>query len=112
MIQVSATLRGASLSAQKGRLVADMIRRHHVARALDILRFTTKKGARLMCKLLESAIANAEHNHGVDVDELKVHRVTVDEGATLKRVSPRAKGRANRISKRSSHITIVVSDGE
>ena len=111
-MEVTAKLKGASLSAQKGRLIADMIRRHHVAKALDILRFTPKKGAKLMHKLLESAIANAENNHGADIDELVVLEVQVNEGPTLKRVSPRAKGRANRISKRSSHITIIVSDQE
>lgn len=111
-MEVLARLKGASLSAQKARLVADMVRRQTVSKALDVLRFTPKKGARIMLKLLESAVANAENNHGADIDSLKVHRIMVDEGPTLKRVSPRAKGRANRISKRSSHITIVVSDQE
>ncbi len=111
-MEVTAKLKGASLSAQKARLIADMIRRRHVARALDILSFTPKKGAVLMLKLLESAIANAENNHGADVDELIVSQVQVNEGPTLKRISPRAKGRANRISKRSSHIIIIVSNRE
>lgn len=111
-MEVSSTLNGAMLSAQKGRLIADMIRRHKVSHALDILRFTPKKGSRLMLKLLESAMANAENNHGADIDELVVDSVFVNEGPTLKRISPRAKGRANRISKRSCHITIIVSDQE
>ena len=111
-MEVTAKLRNAPLSAQKGRLVADMIRSMNVSRALDVLKFTPKKGAHLMLKLLESAVANAENNNGVDIDELSVGVVFVDEAATLKRISPRAKGRANRICKRSCHITIKVSDGE
>lgn len=111
-MEVTAKLRNAPLSAQKGRLVADMIRRKKVSGALDVLKFTSKKGAQLMLKLLESAIANAENNNGVDIDELTVGMVCVDEAATLKRISPRAKGRANRICKRTCHITIKVSDGE
>lgn len=109
-MEVIAKLKNASLSAQKGRLIADMIRRVNVSRALDILKFTPKKGAGLMLKLLESAVANAENNNGADIDELTVNQVFVDEARTLKRMSPRAKGRANRISKRSCHITITVSD--
>ena len=111
-MEVTAKLKNASLSAQKGRLVADMIRNSKVSTALNVLRFTPKKGAGLMLKILESAIANAENNNGLDIDELKVSAICVDEAATLKRVSPRAKGRANRISKRSCHITIIVSDEE
>lgn len=111
-MEVTAKLRNAPLSAQKGRLVADMIRSKKVSGAVDVLKFTSKKGAQLMLKLLESAIANAENNNGVDIDELTVGVVCVDEAATLKRISPRAKGRANRICKRSCHITIKVSDGE
>lgn len=111
-MQVTAKLKGAPMSAQKARLVADMIRNMNVSKALDVLRFTPKKGAGLMLKLLESAIANAEHNEGADIDELKVGVVFVDEAATLKRISPRAKGRANRICKRTCHITIKVSDEE
>ena len=111
-MEVTAKLKNASLSAQKGRLVADMIRRTSVASALGVLRFTPKKGARLMLKVLESAVANAENNHGVDIDELRIASIFVDESTTLKRVMPRAKGRANRISKRSCHITIIVSDEE
>lgn len=111
-MEVTAKLKNAPLSAQKGRLVADMIRRMPVAKALDVLRFTPKKGAGLMLRLLESAVANAENNNGADIDELRVGVVFVDEAATLKRVSPRAKGRANRICKRTCHMTIIVSDEE
>lgn len=110
-MEVTAKLKNAPLSAQKCRLVADMIRKVNVSKALDILRFTPKKGATLMLKLLESAIANAENNNGADIEELSVGVVFVDEAATLKRISPRAKGRANRICKRTCHITIIVSDG-
>ncbi|AHK16942.1 MAG: 50S ribosomal protein L22 [Thalassolituus sp.] len=110
MSEVAAVLRGARLSAQKGRLVADQIRGRNVAEALNILTFSTKKGADLMKKVLESAIANAEHNNGADVDELSVSTVFVDEGTTLKRIRPRAKGRADRICKRTCHITVKVSE--
>ena len=111
-MEVTARLKNAHLSAQKGRLVADMIRNMKASRALDVLKFSQKKAAQLIRKLLESAIANAENNNGVDVDELSINVIYVDESATLKRISPRAKGRANRICKRSCHITIKVSDGE
>ena len=111
-MEVTAKLISAPLSAQKARLVADMVRKMPVSSALGFLRFTPKKGATLMLKLLESAVANAENNHGADVDELNVSVVFVDEATTLKRISPRAKGRANRISKRTCHITIKVSDEE
>ena len=111
-MEVTAKLRNAPLSAQKGRLVANMIRRMDVSKAVDVLKFTPKKGAKLMLKLLESAMANAENNNGADIDELKVGVVCVDEATTLKRTSPRAKGRANRICKRTCHITIKVSDEE
>ncbi len=111
-MEVTAKLKNAPLSAQKCRLVADMIRKTNVSTAVDILRFTPKKGAKIMLKLLESAIANAENNNGADIDELEIGLVLVDEAATLKRISPRAKGRANRICKRNCHITITVSDGE
>ncbi len=111
-MEVRAKLKNAPLSAQKGRLVADLIRRMDVSGAIDVLKFTPKKGAQLMLKLLESAIANAENNNGADIDELKVGMICVDEATTLKRTSPRAKGRANRISKRTCHITITVSDEE
>ncbi|MFT7559924.1 MAG: large subunit ribosomal protein L22 [Flavobacteriales bacterium] len=109
-MEVAAHLRGARLSAQKARLVADMIRGKSVEDALDILTFCPKKGAELMKKVLESAIANAEHNESADVDELKVSTVYVNEGTTLKRIKPRAKGRADRILKRSCHITVKVAD--
>lgn len=111
-MEVTAKLKNAPLSAQKGRLIADMIRKMKVSKAIDVLKFTPKKGANLMLKLLESAIANAENNNGADIDELKVGVVCVDEAPTLKRISPRAKGRANRICKRTCHITIKVSDEE
>jgi len=111
-MEVTAKLKNAPLSAQKCRLVADMVRNLNVSKALGVLKFTPKKGAGLILKLLESAVANAEHNNGVDVDELRVGVVQVDEAPSLKRVSPRAKGRANRITKRTCHITIKVLDGE
>jgi len=109
-MEVSAIARGLRIGPQKARLVADQVRGKPVAKALDILNFSNKKGAGLIRKVLESAIANAENNEGADVDELRVHRIFVDEGVTLKRIMPRAKGRADRISKRSSHITVTVSD--
>ncbi len=109
-MEVKARLKGARLSAQKARLVADQIRGQKVGDALNILNFSTKKGAHLVRKLLESAIANAEHNEGVDIDDLSVSRVFVDEGLTMKRIRPRAKGRADRILKRSCHITLAVAD--
>lgn len=107
---VSATLRKAQLSPQKGRLVADMIRRKPVGAALQILAFTPKKGAAIIKKLLESAVANAENRIGADIDDLLVHSICVNEGSTLKRVFARAKGRGNRITKRSCHITIELSE--
>jgi large subunit ribosomal protein L22 len=100
----------ADISAQKARLVADQIRGLPVAGALNLLAFSTKKAAVLVKKVLESAIANAEHNQGADIDELKVSRIQVDEGSTLKRWRARAKGRGNKIRKRTSHITVAVSD--
>ncbi|CAA6823116.1 MAG: LSU ribosomal protein L22p (L17e) [uncultured Thiotrichaceae bacterium] len=109
-MEVAARLRFARLSPQKGRLVADQIRGLPVDKALDILAFSPKKGAAMIKKVLESAIANAEHNEGADVDELSVARVFVDQGPTMKRIRPRAKGRANRILKRTSHITVTVGD--
>jgi large subunit ribosomal protein L22 len=109
-MEVAAKLSGARLSAQKARLVADQIRGKGVEDALDILAFSTKKGAEIIKKVLESAIANAEHNEGADVDSLKVSTIFVDEGTSLKRVSPRAKGRADRITKRTCHITVKVAD--
>jgi large subunit ribosomal protein L22 len=109
-MEVAARLRGARLSAQKARLVADQIRGKSVEEALDLLTFSAKKGAAIVKKVLESAIANAEHNEGADVDELKVSTIFVDEGMTMKRIKPRAKGRADRIFKRSCHITVKVAD--
>jgi large subunit ribosomal protein L22 len=109
-MEVAAKHIGARLSAQKARLVADQIRGKGVEEALNILSFSTKKGARLVKKVLDSAIANAEHNDGLDVDDLRVSTVFVDEGPTMKRIKPRAKGRADRISKRTCHITVKVAD--
>lgn len=109
-MEVAAKMRGANISAQKARLVADQIRGQSVEEALDILMFSKKKGADLVKKVLESAIANAEHNEGADVDELKVSTIFVDEGITMKRIRPRAKGRADRILKRTCHITVKVAD--
>jgi large subunit ribosomal protein L22 len=111
-VEVAAKLSGAKLSAQKARLVADQVRGKQVDDALDILAFSPKKGAALIKKVLESAIANAEHNEGADVDELRVSTIFVDEGTTMKRIKPRAKGRADRILKRSCHITVKVADEE
>lgn len=105
-----ARLNTARVSAQKCRLVADQIRGLKVEKAIDILAFSSKKSAQIMKKVLESAIANAEHNDGADIDELRVNAVEVGEGATLKRMSARAKGRSNRISKRTCHITLQVSE--
>lgn len=109
-MEVRAKLRNATISPQKGRLVADQIRGKSVEQALQTLTFSTKKAAQIIKKVLESAIANAENNEGADIDELKVKTVCVDEGRTMKRIQARAKGRANRILKRSSHITVTVSD--
>ncbi|MBI1732370.1 MAG: 50S ribosomal protein L22 [Gammaproteobacteria bacterium] len=105
----SATLKFARISAQKTRLVADQIRGLPVDRALNVLGFSNKKAAALVRKVLESAIANAEHNDGADIDELKVVEVFVNEGPTMSRVRPRARGRADRISKRTSHVTVKVA---
>lgn len=109
-MQAMAKHRYARISAQKGRLVADQIRGLPVEDALDILTFSKKKGAALVKKVLDSAIANAEHNEGADIDELKVAAICVDEGPTMKRIRARAKGRATRILKRTSHITVTVAD--
>lgn len=111
-LQVPAKLTGAPLSAQKCRLIVNMIRNMPVGKAIDVLSFTPKKGAKIVKKLLESAVANAENNHGSDVDELYVSGAHVNEGPTLKRIRPRAKGRANRILKRTCHITVTVSEEE
>lgn len=109
-MQTVAVLKRASFSPQKGRLVADQIRGLPVARALEILQFSTKSAAHPIRKVLESAIANAEHNDGADVDELKVKAICVDAGPTMKRWRARAKGRGVRILKRTSHITVTVAD--
>ena len=109
-MEVRAIAKRLSISAQKVRLVADQVRGKPVADALDILNFSTKKGAVLVKKTLESAIANAEHNEGADVDDLRISEIFVNEGMTMKRIRPRAKGRADRILKRSCHRTVTVSD--
>jgi len=111
-MQVRAVTKYVRLSPQKCRLVVDQIRSKSVDRALEILQFSTKKAAHPVKKTLESAIANAEHNNGSDIDELKVKTVMVDEGPVLKRWRPRAKGRATPIMKRTCHITVVVEDDE
>ena len=110
MKEVAAIHKGARISAQKARLVADQVRGKAVSEALDLLAFSPKKAAELVKKVLESAIANAEHNEGMDIDELKVSSIFVDEGMTMKRIRPRAKGRADRILKRSCHITVKVAE--
>ena len=109
-MQVESKLKMARISAQKARLVADQIRGLPVEGALEVLTFSEKKAGALMKKLVDSAIANAEHNEGADIDELKVSEVQVNEGPTMKRLRARAKGRANRILKRTCHITVTVSD--
>jgi large subunit ribosomal protein L22 len=109
-MQVSATLKHARVSPQKCRLVADQIRGLPVERALNILMFSPKKSAGIVRKVLESAIANAEHNEGADIDELSVAAICVNEGRTLKRFRARAKGRGTRVLKRNSHITVTVGD--
>ncbi len=111
-METKAILRGASISAQKVRLVADQVRGLPVGRAIDLLKFSEKKAAHIVGKVLNSAIANAENNDGADVDELKVARIFVDEGPTMKRFHARAKGRGARILKRTSHITVVVGTGQ
>jgi large subunit ribosomal protein L22 len=109
-MRAEAKLKYARISAQKARLVADQIRGQHVERALNDLAFSTKKGAALLRQVLESAIANAENNRGADVDELRVVEVQVNEGPTMKRIRARAKGRAARIMKRTSHISVTVAE--
>ena len=111
-MEVAAKLKGANISAQKTRLVADQIRGKSVEEALTLLSFSPKKAALLVKKTLNSAIANAEHNEGADIDELVVSTIFVDEAMTMKRIRPRAKGRADRILKRTCHITVKVADGE
>ena len=109
-MQVSAILRGTRLSAQKARLLADLVRGKPVDQALNILTFSPQKAAFTIKKVLESAIANAEHNEGADIDELKVKTIFVDQGTVLKRFTARAKGRGNRIIKPTCHITVTVGD--
>jgi large subunit ribosomal protein L22 len=109
-METNAILRGVRLSAQKGRLVADLVRGKTVDQALNILAFSPKKGAVIVKKVLESAIANAEHNDGADIDSLKVTRIHVEQGSVLKRFTARAKGRGNRISKQTCHIYVTVGE--
>jgi large subunit ribosomal protein L22 len=111
-MQVTSKLRYARISPQKCRLVADVVRGQPVGNAISTLRYMPKKGAELLRKVLESAVANAEHNHGADIDDLKVALVQVDAAPVLKRFAARAKGRGARIVKRNSHITVAVSDGK
>jgi len=109
-MQALAKLKSAKMSAQKARLVADLIRGLQVDKALNILNFSTKKAAQLIKKVLNSAVANAEHNVGADIDELKIAKIFVDKGSVQKRWHARAKGRGVRVEKHSCHITIIVSD--
>ena len=111
-MNVEAKLYGVRLSAQKGRLVADLVRGQPIGSALNILAFTPKKGAKIIKKVLESAIANAEHNNGLDIDELKVTSIYVEKGPVLKRFHARAKGRGNRIIKPTCHVFLTVGDGK
>ena len=111
-MQTQAVLKFVKLSPQKARLVADLVRGKKVDEALNILKFSNKKAARVLKKVLDSAIANAENNNGADVDELKVSKITVDEGPILKRFMARAKGRGTQIFKRTSHIAVVVGSGK
>ena len=108
--ETRSVVRGVRLSVDKGRLVADLIRGQSVAQAIQTLTFTQKKAAGIVKKALESAIANAEHNDGADIDELRVKTIHVEQGATLKRFSARAKGRGNRISKPTCHIYVTVGN--
>ena len=109
-METKAILRGVRLSEQKGRLVADLVRGKSVEQALNILTFSPKKGAKIIKKVVESAIANAEHNDGADIDELRVKSIYVEQGMTLKRFTARAKGRGNRISKPTCHIYVTVGE--
>ena len=111
-MEVAAKLKGAQISAQKVRLVADQVRGLRVEEALGLLEFSSKKAAHIVKKVLDSAIANAENNEGADVDELEVSSIFVDEGMTMKRLRPRAKGRADRILKRSCLVTVKVADSD
>jgi len=109
-MEVAAKLKHAKISAQKVRLVADQVRGKPVEQALQLLAFSPKKAAAIVKKVLESAIANAEHNEGADIDELKVSRIFIDEGPSMRRWRARAKGRVNHIIKRTSHLTVMVGD--
>ncbi len=109
-METKAILKGVRLSAQKGRLVADLVRGKPVDQALNILAFCPKKGAGIIKKVLESAIANAEHNDGADIDSLKVTTIHVEQGTSLKRFTARAKGRGNRILKPTCHVFVTVGD--
>jgi large subunit ribosomal protein L22 len=109
-METKATLRGVRLSVDKGRLVADLIRGKTVDQALNLLTFTPKRGAQIIKKVLESAIANAEHNDGLDIDELSVKSIYVEQGTSLKRFSARAKGRGNRIIKPTCHVYLTVGN--
>ena len=109
-METKASLRGVRLSADKGRLVADMIRGKKVGQAIEILKFTQKKAAGIIKKVVDSAVANAEHNDGADIDELKITSIYVEQGATLKRFSARAKGRGNSISKPTCHVFVTVGN--
>lgn len=111
-MNATAKLRGARISAQKVRLVADQVRGMPVEKAEQLLAFSTKKAAHIVKKVLLSAIANAEHNEGADIDELSIATIMVDEGPTMKRGRARAKGRGTRILKRTSHITLTVADSK
>ena len=110
-METQAVLRGVRLSAQKGRLIADQIRGKRVEQALNILTFSPKKASGIVKKVLESAIANAEHNDGADIDELKVTSVYIEKGTSLRRFGARAKGRGVRIEKQTCHIYVMVGDG-
>lgn len=111
-MSTSAKLTNTRLSPQKIRLVADQVRGLPVEKAIDVLTFSNKKAAAIIKKVLESAIANAEHNDGADIDELKISEILVDAGPTMKRLRPRARGRADRIIKRTSHVKVTVSETE
>ena len=108
-METTAIVRGVRLSAQKGRLVADLVRGKPVDKALNILKFTRRRAAGIVLKALESAIANAEHNDGADIDELRVTKIYVEKATTLRRFGARAKGRGTRIGKQTSHIYVTVS---
>lgn len=109
-MDTKATLRGVRMSAQKGRLIADLVRGKPVEQALNILAFSPKRGAKIVRKVVESAIANAEHNDGADIDNLKIKTIHVEEGMTLKRFKARAKGRGNRILKPTCHVYVAVGE--